>query len=67
MKIELKHIAVRDLCAGYEDNADAGVVGYDATNLAKRFAVDRIEDAVKEGLPVKADGLFEHRGSFKFV
>ena len=29
MKIELKHIAVRDLCAGYEDNADAGVVGYD--------------------------------------
>ena len=28
MKIELKEITVRDLVAGYEDNAEGGVVGY---------------------------------------
>jgi hypothetical protein len=29
MKIELKKITVRELTNGYQDNADAGVVGYD--------------------------------------
>lgn len=31
MKIELKRIPVRDLVEGYEDNDEAGVVGYDGT------------------------------------
>jgi hypothetical protein len=29
MKIELKEITVRELTSGYEDNDDAGVIGYD--------------------------------------
>lgn len=29
MKIELKEITIRDLTAGYKDNEDGGVVGYD--------------------------------------
>ena len=29
MKIELKEITVRELSTGYEDNEEAGVVGFD--------------------------------------
>lgn len=61
MKIKLHEIFVRDIAAGYKDNAENGVVGYGGKLNIRAFSPEMARAAyeLQKGICAKCGGHFE--------